>query len=140
MSKIYRTSDKLPVKIQDITFKISPLTFQHRSEIQSHLSKAQDDFNEASIGSFKAIKYAVKEIDGVENYDGSDYKLEFEDNVLTDDCVNDLLNLEVFLDLANSLIHGVPEHILGPDGKPVKGISLLYKDGQKRPNSRKPKK
>lgn len=134
MSKIYRCSDRLPVMIGDIEFKISPLSFQQRSEIQTHLSKANNgDMNEAMVGSFIAIKYAVKEVKGIESFDGKKYKLAFDDKEersLTDECVNDLMNLECFPKISTmsvSLINGVP------DKSPMDGITLLY-NGEKNPN------
>jgi hypothetical protein len=134
MSKIYRTTDRLPVAIGNIEFKISPLSFQQRSEIQSHLQKANaGDMMEAMQGSFLALKYAVKEIKGIETFDGKKYKLLFEtdgEKSLTDDCVNDLMNLECFPKISTmsvALINGVP------DKAPMEGITLLY-NGEKLPN------
>lgn len=134
MSRIYRCSDRLPVRIGDVDLKISPLSFQQRSEIQSHLMKANSgDMKEAMIGSFIAIKYAVKEIKGIETFDGKKYKLTFEEdneNSLTDECVNDLMNLECFPKISTlsvGLINGVP------DKAPMEGITLLY-NGEKVPN------
>lgn len=131
MAIIYKTTDKLPVKIGDITFKISPLSFEHRSLIQADLSlSSKGDLSAAGAASFKAIKYAVKSIEGVETLDDSKYELEFDGKELKDECVNNLLNLEVSLDLirvALSLLGGVPDKIVDEHGKPVKGITLLYK-------------
>ncbi len=145
MSRIYRCSDRLPVKIGDITFKISPLTFQARSEIQSDLMLAsKGDMERAVQASYKSIKHAVKDISGLETYDGEDYKLSFDnEGSLTDECVSDLLNLEVFTELAMvamSLLKGVPDKILDNDGKEIKGITLLYKEGSNLPNVQKTKK
>lgn len=135
MAKLYRVTDKLPIKIGDITFKISPLTFEQRSEVQADLSAAAEgDMQRATDGTFKAIKYAVKSIEGIETYDGSEYELDFDGKFLSDVAVNDLLNLEIFPELARvatSLINGVPDSIDDEDGKPVKGISLLYKKSRK---------
>ena len=145
MIKIYKTSDLLPVKIHDVEFKISPLTFEHRSAIQGILSEAakNNDMAKMAEASFFAIKYAVKEIKGIESWDGSPFELEIKDKVLTDECVNDLLNLEIFPELAkvsSALINGVPSQILDEAGQPVKGIVLQYANGAKRPNSKRTKK
>ena len=126
--------------------KISPLSFQHRSEIQGILTEAarDTDYAKASQGTFLAVKYSLKHISGVENYDGSAYELEVgEDGFLTDECVSDLLNLEISAKLgltAVKLINGVPESILDENGKPIEGITLLYKGATKSPNLKKAKK
>lgn len=125
--KIYKCSDRLPIKIGDIEFKISPLSFQNRSEIQSLLVLAQGgDMNKAVEGSFLAIKYALKGIKGVENFDGTPYELSFDsDGTLTDDCVSEVLNLECFPKLAAlavALINGVP------DKTDLEGVTLLYRE------------
>lgn len=141
MAKIFKTSDRLPIKIHNFEFKISPLTFAQRAEVQSHLVKAHGgDLSEATVASFKAIKFSIKEMKGITCFDGTDYTLEFTDGVLTDECANDLLNLEIYPELTSfttSLINGVPDQVLDDKGLPVKGISLLYRDGAKRPNSKK---
>lgn len=143
MAKIYKTSDRLPISIHNINFKISPLTFAQRAEVQADLFAAsKGDMAKATEASFKAVQYAVKEISGVESYDGTPYALTFADNILTDECVNDLLNLEIFPELTSvmtSLINGIPDKIVDAEGKEVKGITLLYQ-GKKRPNLRKPQK
>lgn len=144
MARIYKTTDRLPVKIQDITFKISPLSFQQRAEVQAELMEAaKGDMNKAVQASFKAVKYSVKDVSGVDTFDGTPYVLSFEsDGTLTDDCVSDLLNLEMFTELsmvAISLVRGVPDKIVDNEGKVVKGISLLYKES-KHPNSQTPQK
>lgn len=123
--KIYKISDRIKIKIGDIVVKVSPLSFAQKSEIQADLIKFQQskDIKDLMDSSFKAIKYAVKEIENI------DYQLEFEGNVLTDACVEDLLNCEINNQLVAACIaflNGVPNQIINAEtGKPLEGIEIL---------------
>lgn len=69
---------------------------------------------------FLAIKYAVKEASGIELVDGSEYKVELsESGVLTDECVDDLLNLEIgpkLMQACANLINGVTSELNNIEG------------------------
>lgn len=136
MTKIYKTTDKVPVTIDDITFFISPLSYFQKSELEQHMHKYLDtrEIIHAQNAAFKAIKYAVKGISGVTCLDGSDYDLEFEDKVLSDTCVDDLLNMEQSSRLSaicSSLINGLITDIKDPEtGESLEGIS--FEDTEKK--------
>lgn len=125
--RIYKTTDKIPVKIDSITVKISPLTFEQKSEVQGLILEQ----NPLSIvkAARLCIKSSVKEIDGVENEDGSAYQLQFEENgALTDQCVDDLLNIDQDDKLSlvcTSLLNGIPRDFIDPQtGQKIEGISI----------------
>lgn len=88
-------SDRIHIKIDDITFVIAPLNYLRKQEL-AECTKLQD--GKETFDLLKAqiyyIKYALKEVKGIKNYDGSDYELEFEGDCLTDNCVSEILNLE----------------------------------------------
>lgn len=95
--KIFKTTDKIPFSIGDVKIWISPMSFGHKVEIQSTTKlkggvEVSDGFKVALL----TLKYSVKEIEGVSNADGTPYQLEFEEDgkSLTDDCVNELFQLE----------------------------------------------
>lgn len=123
MSVIYKTTDKIPVKVHDLTFDISPLTSQQKEEIQNEfLSKRV--VNATKL----AIKYAVKGIKGATLVDGSPYGLSFESGTLTDECVDELLNMGYSTEISlvcSQLVAGIPDKIVDDQGKPVKGIKIL---------------
>lgn len=142
---IYRKSDRVSVEIEGIEFKLSPLTFQEKSELQQHMIKAvRGDMDEAMISVRKSIKYCLKDMKGVfyidESGDKREYHLGFEDNVLSDDCIDDLLNMPISAKLNSvcaAMLHGVPEEILGEDGKPVEGIKIKKQEEKKPGKSQK---
>lgn len=129
MSKILRMSDRLHLKIDDITFVIAPLNYFRKQELASctKIVKGEEHFDLVKSQALY-IKYALKEVIGLKNYDDSDYELEFEGDCLTDDCVSEILNLEQREKLnisAWQLLNGVKEL------ENVEGVELEVKSSGK---------
>jgi hypothetical protein len=130
MTKIYRTTDRVKVNVEGITFSISPLSYIQKSEIQAKLYKAvtDQDMMAAQDAAVLSIKYAVKSVKGL--FDGNDepYQLELEDNQLTQQCIDDLLNIKQNTKLASvctSLVHGLSTEIIDPTtGEKIEGVSF----------------
>lgn len=105
--------------------------------LQSDMVKAANgDLNAAMDAVSNSIKYSLKEIHGVtvEDEEGNEtpYKLSFEDNGdLTDECIDDLLNMEEsnkINAICSSLIGGVPTGtIKDNNGNPMEGVSIIAK-------------
>lgn len=137
--RLYKTSDKISIKIDDIEIKVSPLNQLQKNELQGHMMKAVNgNMDEAMLSVQKAMKFCIKGISGVEYEDeGGDlksYELEFEEGMLSDDCIDDLLNLPVsnkISSVCSALLGGIPNEILDADGKPIEGIKILKKEGKK---------
>lgn len=134
--KIYKTTDKISVKIEDVEFKISPLSYQQKVNVQSELIKAQGGNPMAIMTAARlAIKYSVKAVSGIQDVDGNQYQLEFDGTELSEACVDDLLNLdpEQRLQLVcMSLLQGKPTQPVDADGKPIKGIKIEGNDKGKK--------
>lgn len=99
MARVYKTTDRVPVKIGDITVKIAPLSLDQKNEIQEVMIEGQKKNSVAILtkSTLLAVKMCVKEIAGLKSADDSDYQLEFEDDkkeLLTDNCISDLMNME----------------------------------------------
>ncbi len=139
MAKIYRTSDRIPIRIGDIVITVSPLSFDQKTELQTVMMSAAKDPMNAVRGARLAIKFAVKGVNGLEDMDGKPYKAETgEDGLLTDVCVDELLNMDEtpkLIAACSQLIGGVPSVILDPTTRePMKGISVEL---PKKPKARK---
>ncbi len=124
MTRIFRTTDRIPVKIDDITIMISPLSF-----VQTIMMQAKSDPMFAVKGARLAIKYAVKSVQGVELMDGTPFIVTTDDDGnLSDDDVDALLNMEEngkLITLCSQLIGGVPREVMDPStGQPMKGVSI----------------
>lgn len=134
MVKLYRTTDRIPVKIDKLHFKIAPLSFEQKAEIQSILIQGTP----MSIvrAAKEAIKCSVKEIKGLVDFENNVYELDFEDGKLTDSCVDDLLNVDHDDKLSlvcTSLLNGIPKEFVDPQtGKPIKGISIERQSSEKK--------
>lgn len=129
MSTIYKTSDKIPVKIEDITVKVSPLTYSQKTEVQDLMTKAvsEQSMKYAMDGAILAIKYSLKSVEGLKDANGENYQIEIEDKQVTDECIDDLLNMKYSQKLSAvcaSLVHGVGRDILDENGQKIEGISF----------------
>lgn len=137
---IYRKNDKVTVEIDGIEIKVSPLTFGQKSELQGHMMKAVDgEMDEAMTSVRKSMKYCIKEIKGIEYLDEDgekhEYQLQFEDGQLTDDCIDELLNLPISAKLStvcSNMLQGVPDKILDDSGNEIEGIKVK-KPGEPKP-------
>lgn len=90
---------------------------------------SQGDSLSAMRGATQAVKYALKEIEGLKRSDGSEYKLSVEGDKLSDETIDDLSNIKegtsLFLACLN-LMNGIPDKIVDPNtGKEIEGIEIV---------------
>ena len=128
--QIYRATDRIPFKIGDSVFYLSPLTYQQKIDFSSAQSSESGDVQVNVLdGAFKAIKFSVKDISGIEYADGKPYKLQFKEGVLTDECVGDLLNMDATNKLimcCASVCRSQYTDVTDPTtGEPIEGIEVL---------------
>lgn len=133
--RIYKTTQKIEVKIDKISIFISPLTYNQKMELQGLMMKASTDMGQAMELVKKAMSMAIKDINGVviedENGKDTDYKLDFNGTELSDDCINDLLNMPIsnkISSVCSSLLAGIPDRILDQNGEPIEGITIIHKN------------
>lgn len=124
--KVYKTEDRIDIKIDDIKIKIAPLSYQTKCDIQAELISGD------ALGIVKAakmaIQHSVKSVEGVENADGSKYELEFENGHLVESCVDDLLNIDQDNKISfvcTKLLEGIPKDFVDPQtGQKIEGIKI----------------
>ena len=130
MARIFRTSDRIPVKIGDLSIIVSPLSFAQKTELQTIMLSAANDPMRAVKGAAMAIRFAVKGVTGVETMDGEPWTPTFDaDGLLSEESCDELLNLEEnpkLIALCTQLVAGVPVNgVLDPHTrKPMDGITL----------------
>jgi len=128
MSVVYRVSDTFDLKIGNVVFSISPLDYKVKADMQANVIAGKP--MDAAV---LALKNSVKSVSGLKTPDGSDYEIDFEtDGSMSEDCINDLLNIPEASKLnviAISLIHGMPQgEFLDPEtGKPMDGVKFVKK-------------
>jgi len=143
---IYKTSDKISVNIDGIDIKISPLTHAQKTQLQSHMMKAVAGDMEAAMDSVRlSISFSLKDIKGItfmdEDGEEREYKLQFEDGLLTDECIDDMLNMPISGKLNSvcaTLLQGVPDKIVDENGDEIEGIKIK-KSTAKKPGKQKKK-
>jgi len=131
MVTVYDLDEKIEVQMGELSFFISPMNMEQKSKIASCTALKSGELQEDRFKiAMLAVKYAIKGCKGLENSDGSDYKLEFSKNgkELTDRCAENILNTPVGANLirtCNQLIIGIPEFIFDDMGKPIEGIKIV---------------
>ena len=111
--KLYKTTDRIPVKIGEITFWLSPMKWEHKILVANAIKTKSGDTHVTASQAKVAIKYCLKKVDGLQNHDGTELVLDMDaEGVLTDDAVEDVLLLESvpsLVTLALSWINGPTE-------------------------------
>lgn len=131
--RLLRSKDRLEVKIHDTTFLISPLTRSQQAKIQEYIKikNGEAEFD-AIMTTFYTVKYAVKGVSGIKTMDGEDYQVEFlneKKEELTDECTEDLLNLECKNELImaiSGIRSGRYDKVLDNNGNELKGVSVNF--------------
>lgn len=130
--KVYSVNTRIPIKIGDVTFKLSPFSQAQKIEMAEFAQFEGGQYlQNASRMTFRAIKYSVKEVEGLEDaLTGQPYKLEFDDSgCLTDESVNDLLSIEIVDKLMIScmaMLKGIPKEIINQQtGQKMEGVEVM---------------
>jgi hypothetical protein len=117
---VYRPTDKISYSLGEIKFSISPLTFHQKQQVASLLQEAVQNKNPKKMleASILTVKMALKSIHGLKFQDGSDFKLEFDENgLISDESIDVLLNTELsekLIGLCSQLVNGIPKEL--PEG------------------------
>ena len=127
-------SDRITLDIKGVTFKLSPLSFAQKGEIHACTQMNGGVEEQDTIRmTFLAVKYTVKEVKGIIDSNDNEYELVFEGESLSDECVNDLLNLEICQEVgiaALNFLNGVPVKICDQFQKEIPGVELSFPQGE----------
>lgn len=131
MARIYKTTDRIAIRIDDITVKISPLSLIQKNQIQQIMLEGQktSDLAKLSEGLILALKFCLKAMDGVTDSDGNPYPLKFDGDMLSDECVNDLMNMNQsakLVQVCSAMASGVPTSFK------LEGVSFAEPDTKKK--------
>lgn len=92
--KILKLSDTITLKSGDIEVDFKPLRYDQSIEINDTLKfKAGDPIIEMAKQTSLLIKYAIKEIRGVKDYDDTDIIIKEKDGVLGEDDISLAINV-----------------------------------------------
>ena len=130
MSKIMRLTDRVKISIGKTVFIIGPLSQNQKIEL-SECNKIDingDSVYDLTRAQTLLVKYGLKGIEGVTDYDGSPYKLEITNGVLSDECVSEIFTLEeksLYIQSAWQCLNTIPDKLSDPvSGKKLKGVAL----------------
>lgn len=135
MTIIYKSTDLIDLKIQDLVFSIRPLRYKQRVDIMSCLSNQSGTIVEnAAKATFLTMKYTIRKVTGAFLLDGSPYEIELgEDDNVSDDCIDDLLNMASDSKLGPALhnfLKGIPSKLIDPNtGEELKGVEIVKQEG-----------
>lgn len=129
MAKILRMSDRIVFKIDDLKFKIAPLSNDRKNEIAACMKyQGGEQVYDLLKAQHLYMKYGLKDVEGIETYDGKKYKLEFEGDHLTDECVSEIFYLEQkgkLLTAAWQVLNGITDQLSDPmTGEKLDGVEL----------------
>lgn len=129
---IYKMSDRIPIEIGDVKFWVSPLNFEQKTALAAQVKMVSGVEQPDSVKiAYLAVKYSVKEIEGVKSSDGSNYQLEFMgDGALTDECVSELLQLEhspLLVTACSHLIGAIKDHNIPGVKIDIKSVKSVKK-------------
>lgn len=135
MTQILRMNDRITLKIGDITFYLAPLNHGHKMQLTSmtKVVKGEEIYDFLGAQAYY-IKHGLKDVEGIETYDGEKYELQFEGNELTDDCVSEILNLEqksLLTTAAWQLLEGVKDLIDPITQEKLEGVEMKVVPGKK---------
>lgn len=95
---IYPLSARIPVKIADVTFWVAPLSWGQKQEILNCKKLSGGvEVDDNIMRTYLTLKFSIKQIDGLKNFDGTDYVLELgPDGNMTEVGMSDLMQIDQF--------------------------------------------
>lgn len=126
---IYRLTDRIPVRIGEVTFWLAPLSASQKSELLSLITVKQGEERVKPMElSVRAIQFALKKIEGVQDASGETYELLVgEDGYVTRECVEEVLGLDGSDLLIRTCKHFALEDITDPK---VEGVVVDFANVQ----------
>lgn len=130
MSKILKMTDRIKINVGKVSFTIAPLNQFQKIEIseQQKIGVGGDVEFDLMRAQTLLVKYGLKDIEGAFDLDGEPYKLEFDGDVLSDDCISEVFTLEQRPDYVTAhwqCLNEFPDKLVSPyDGKKLKGVAL----------------
>lgn len=98
--KILKCTDTIKLTVnseasESFSVIVKPLSVNEKIEISSKVKIVKgEEIPDNQMQALLCVKYCIKEIQGVENHDGSPYVCEFgEDKYLTESCADDIISL-----------------------------------------------
>lgn len=130
MAKIYRMSDRIRLKIDDIEVTIGPLSIHQKASVEEVASSAG-----LLKATMEAMRYAIKDIKGLKDSEGKEYELEKDDDgYLSETTLDEICNIEQSFKLSSvclNLINAIPDEFVDPNtGQKLEGVEFIVDKGK----------
>ena len=127
---IYTQQDRIKISIHEVDLIVKPLSYKEKINWSNCITNSGGSQNENALtGLGLLLKFSLKEIHGITYSDGTAFTLEFDEaNNLTDECIDNLMNLEMTTDLITvmySLLKGIPTEMKDASGNLIDYIKIV---------------
>ena len=119
------------IQIGDAVFYCKQLSYRMRSIIGARHHRQESGTESQNIIGllFDVLRHSITGVEGFVNPDGTPFRLEFDNGVLTETCLDQLFHVESVGDVlqiaaSNMLNMRSIDKVLGPDGKPLEGVTI----------------
>ena len=124
--------------IPRIEFDFTALNFHQKNIVNTQTTNIKQGkvTIDRTLTSYLTLKYGLKDVRGLKNPDGSEYKLRFQEwdgtKEVTEDCISELMNLDLadgLMFLGLDLLNKAPKELINPLTKqPILGCEIIDKD------------
>ena len=92
--KILTLKDRIKITIDGVEFYVSPLSREAKRELAGcRFVEAGEEKMDLYQANSVLLKYGLKDVKGLTDYEDNPYELEFDGDVLKGDCISDILNI-----------------------------------------------
>lgn len=118
----------------EIRFTFKQLNYFQRNKVATKSTAYESGklYLDVGLQVFYNLKYGLKNVEGLSGENGEPYKLRFDGEELTDDCVDELLACPIsdkIIYAARDLSGAIPKEITDPvTNKPIEGIEVIKSD------------
>ena len=95
--KILKCTDIIKITTpteEPVSVYLSPLSVSQKMELSSKMKMVKgEEIADSQAQAFLCIKYCIKKIEGVQNYDGTEYVPEMDGTTLSDSSVDDIMTV-----------------------------------------------
>ena len=130
MSKVMRMADRIRITVGKVVFILGPLSQMQKIELSecNKIDANGDSVYDLTRAQTLLVKYGLKGIEGVTDFEGNPYKVTLENGVLSDECVSEIFTIEersLYIQSAWQCLNSVPDKLTDPvNGKKLKGVTL----------------